>query len=69
MKHVRLSLSLLVLAAVLSVGYFQSADAQGFEAEGRCNCMTPNTGKYGTKAPTDETCPASDCYVDVLNTD
>lgn len=56
MKHVRLSLSLLVLAAVLSIGYIQSADAQAFEMAGRCNCMTPNTGKYGVKEATAETC-------------
>jgi len=66
MKQVRLSLSLLLLAAVVSVGYFQTAGAQEVEEGGRCNCMTPNTGKYGTKAPTDQTCPASDCYIDVL---
>jgi len=65
MKRVRLSLSLVLLAAVLSTGYFQSADAQE-PTEGRCNCWTPNTGKYGTKQPTDETCPATDCYIDLL---
>jgi hypothetical protein len=66
MKRVRLSLSLVLLAAVLSTGYFQSADAQEPTEGGRCNCMTPNTGKYGVKQPTDNTCPETNCYIDLL---
>lgn len=64
MKHVRLSLSLLLLAAVVSVGYFQSVEANA-PGGGVCNCMTPNTGKYGTKQPTDTTCPEDNCYINL----
>ncbi len=65
MKHVRLSLSLLLLAAVLSTEYFQSAAAEDLALKGvhGCNCMTPNTGRYGEVI--DGECLVSDCYIDV----
>lgn len=72
MKKVRLFAALLLLGMVFSTGYLTTR-AQGDwgmlesgDGCGKCSCYTPNTQKYGTKAPADSACTTCDCYVPVL---
>jgi hypothetical protein len=69
MKKVRIFASLVLLGAVLAIGYSPSAVAGEFggfgtEGCGRCNCYTPNSKLYGVKEATADSCPSCDCYLD-----
>ena len=58
---IRMVVSAVVLACVLSLGgVIQQASADEEEG-GKCNCWHPNTNKYGIIEGGE--CPAVDCWV------
>jgi len=61
MKRFRLGSALLLL--MLALGFSLVPIQRSTAAEGKCNCLHPNTGVYGIKNGTE--CPQVDCWIDI----
>jgi len=63
MKRIRFGAALLVLALALGLSLVPVRNSSAAEGAGKCDCMHPNTGKYGIKSGTE--CPEVDCWIEI----